>query len=198
MIMALISIASLTGCGNAAIANVPLQNGLTYQELTDYYAKSMQYKIAVEHGKGLEHSTYSLRDVSETVEGELIKATDKVESDLQKPVWSDKMYVPEQIHQYMKVMLDDKVLTRWSKGDEEEYNKRKLQEWEQSRKDYLDSLNMELSERDGVKYVTLFDKDADGNVIGQTEVEVEKLDNESLKKYLNIEYVYKPAIQVEE
>lgn len=101
----------LTGC-NDTLQEIPLQNALTQKELTDYYTQSLNYKQSVEHDSGFKKVEYELNDVDDSIYKALLDATNKVEDNLKTAVWNDDMFVSKDMHQYIKAIIDDKVLTR--------------------------------------------------------------------------------------
>ena len=103
---------SLSGCGGTNLASIPLTSALTQKELSDYYTQSLNYKMDVEHSTGFDKVEYEFNDVSDDVATALTEATQRIESNLAAPVWNNNMYVTEDMHQYVKALIDDKVLTR--------------------------------------------------------------------------------------
>lgn len=154
----------LTGCSKDTISQIPLVSALTQKELTDYYTEAVNYKSEVEHGAGLKHETYELNDVSDNVKGELIAAMGKVESDLATPVWNDNMFVTKNTHQYVKAILDDKILSRTNS----------VPEVKESQGHYFVTVEYDISPQlvgtigNNVRYLGVhgaFDEDAYGNVM---------------------------------
>ena len=107
----LLTMISLSGCNNKTLKDIPLVSALTQKELTDYYKDSVGYKIEVVRNAGVSQQKYEMNEVTKEVNDELVTATKKVENNLSAPVWNNQMYVTENMHQYVKAILDDKILT---------------------------------------------------------------------------------------
>lgn len=112
-LLSVMAITSLTGCGVAGenIESYPLVPALSQQEVIDYYKESLNYDTIASRTTKVNRVTYELTDVSDEVKNKL----KNMALEIQKLLGKDSVQITEgldpNIHQYIKYVIDDKVLS---------------------------------------------------------------------------------------
>ena len=104
---------SLTGCGTSInIEDIPLVPALSQKEVIDYYKKSMEYDTIATRTVLPNVVTYELSEVTGDAKNLAINEAYKIESLIAMNDVGVGGVLSENIHQYIKYVLDDKILTR--------------------------------------------------------------------------------------
>lgn len=104
---------SLTGCGKSEnIEDMPLVPALSQKEVIDYYKKSMEYDTIASRTVAPNVVTYELSEVTGTQKDFVLSETNRIESLIAQNDVANDSEMNKNIHQYIKYVLDDKVLAR--------------------------------------------------------------------------------------
>ena len=104
---------TLTGCGSGVnLASIPLVPALSQQEVIDYYKEALEYDTIATRTVVPNQVSYEMTEVTGSAKELATNEALKIEALLGKHTLSDADGLDENIHQYIKYVIDDKVLTR--------------------------------------------------------------------------------------
>lgn len=108
-----LAVTSLTGCGitGSNIESYPLVPALSQQEVIDYYKESLEYDTIASRTTKVNSVTYELTDVTDEVKNKLKGMALEVQKLLSKDEVKITDGMNPNIHQYIKYVIDDKVLS---------------------------------------------------------------------------------------
>lgn len=107
----------LSGCKQSVdnIRSIQYEAWAQEADVMDYYTQAMSYKTVTKRTTEVQKVTYETSKVAEDTENSLVTAVNAIQAELAAEDWRPGFHVGSQTHQYIKYLLDDKVLTATGK-----------------------------------------------------------------------------------